>query len=163
MAWVLRIVSAGRWKGNDAAKVARDLELRKGETGLSVFWMDTPEDADRIGVLFGMYRRNKPREVDYVLIPERCLVAFRLVARPDRSLPPELADWHYEIEGMGDVEDASLVLARAILADDAKRVKHMREGEVLSLAARLVEEDPGRKDALTEEWRRALADWKPPG
>ena len=69
MAWALRIGSVGRWRGQDAAKAAKDLELRPGEEGLSVFWVEVQEDADRIGVLFGMYRRNKPREVDYIPDP----------------------------------------------------------------------------------------------
>lgn len=161
MTWVLRLASFRRWKDKDAEKAAKDLELRDQEEGLSVFKVDDPEDADRIGVLFGMYRRTKPREVDYVLIPERCLASFRLVARPDPSLPAEMGALHYEIEGMREVEGASLALARAVLADDATQVKHLREAEVLSIAATLVDEDPARKAVLSEDWLRSLAEWKP--
>ncbi len=115
-----------------------------------------------IGALFRMYLSDRPREVDYVLIPEHCITPFVLVPRPDRSVPPDLGERHYEIEGMGDVEGASLVLARAILADDSMVVEHLREGDVVRLAVKLVADEPGRNAALTGEWRQALADWKPP-
>ena len=162
MAWVLRIGRASRWKGKDAEQAAKDLEPREGETGLSTFWVDAPEDGDRIGVLFGMYCRDKPKEVDYVLFPERCVARFRLVPRPDPNLPPELSKHHHEIEGMRDVDAASLLLARAVLADGATRVKHLREGDVLRLASTIVEEDPRHTGAVSEEWRQALAEWKTP-
>jgi hypothetical protein len=68
---------------------------------------------------------------------------------------------HYEIEGMREVEGASLALALAVLADGATQVKHLREAEVLSIAATLVDEDPARITDLSEEWRRSLAEWKP--
>lgn len=157
MWWVLRVGSYGRWKGGNAEKAAKDLELREGEDGLSVFRVDDPAEADRVGVQFGMYLRGKPKEVDYVLIPEDAIAApLRLAARPDPNLPAELGERHYEIEGLRE-EGAAVALARAALASTATRISHLRETEVLRVAAELVEEKPERASFLSQAWRETLA------
>lgn len=156
MWWVLRAAVFARWKGRDVEKAAKDLRLRDDEEGLSVYRVDDPAEADRVAVLFAMYARTAPGDCDYVLIPEGCVAPFRLVPKPDTRLPAELGRLHYEIEGLRDVEGASVALARAIFEDESSHPARLREAQVLAKAAELVGEQPERAAALEPDWQDEL-------
>jgi hypothetical protein len=156
MWWLVRAAVFARWKAGDAEKAAKDLRLREDEQGLSVYRVDDRADAERVAVLFAMYARTAPGDCDYVLIPERCVAPFRVVPKPDESLPAWLGDRHYEIEGLRDVEGASVALARAIFADEESHPARLREAQVLVKAAELIEEQPDCASVLGPDWRNEL-------
>ena len=87
---------------------------------------------------------------------EGCVAPFRLVAKPDRDLPAELGDQHYEIEVLRGVEGAPVALARSILANPAMHLARLRDSQVLAMAAELVEENPERATALRPDWQSEL-------
>jgi hypothetical protein len=163
VAWLLRIGALRNWRDKNPERAARDLTLRLGETGLSVFRVEGPDDAEVVVTLASICHREKPREVEYVLIPEGALEALamlRVSHRPNHEVPALLGNCHYEIEGMRELADAALVLARAVV--DVAQPNRLREREVISIASRLAEvpevleflNKPSR-----DEWRRVLEEW----
>jgi len=60
--WLLRCGRKNRWENRRAddplhvAAAAKDLSLRPGEDGLSLFEVDDEDDCKRIATLFGVHR-----------------------------------------------------------------------------------------------------------
>jgi hypothetical protein len=158
----LRIGRQGRWTGKSphdpghVAEAARDLALRPDEEGLTIFRALDAGEAMHLARVFALTCRDRPANLDYVLIPEDCLSDVRLsvVKKPDPNLHPYLSERHYEIVGT-DVE-TSRALAARIIAHAEHQVRRLKEGEIKQLAAGLVEEDPKLQHFLREGWRHIL-------
>jgi hypothetical protein len=126
--WLLRGVRRNRWQGRSAddpahvAAAARDLSLRPGEDGLSLFRVDDEDDGRRVATLLGVYKtleRGQSDHVDYILIPSDVFAALGLsvVPVPDPALGPELAERHREAKGITDPIGVQLA---AILLDEQR-------------------------------------------
>jgi hypothetical protein len=124
--WLLRGVGKTRWldRGADdpahVAAAAKDLSLRPGEDGLSVFQVDDEEDGRRVATLLGVYKtliRGRSDHVDYILVPPEVFAGFGLsvVPVPDPSLGPELSERHREVKGITDA--ISMRLAAVLLEE----------------------------------------------
>jgi hypothetical protein len=109
---ILRVGRKGRWEGRrhdnalDVAEAAKDLQLRAGEAGLSVFEVEDADDAGRIALLYALYRRTlsagrRLDDVDYLLVPSDHFTRLGLTIRPvpDGRLFAPLSERH---RGLGD-------------------------------------------------------------
>ncbi len=122
--WLLRGVRKARWldrRADDTAHVAaaaRDLSLRPGEDGLSLFEVDDEEDGRRVATLLGVSKkltRGRSDHVDYILVPSDVFggPGLSVVPAPDPALGPELSERHREVKGITDA--ISLRLATVLL------------------------------------------------
>jgi hypothetical protein len=137
--WLLRGVRKNRWEGRGAddpahvAAAARDLSLRPGEDGLSLFRVDDEQDGRRVATLLGVYKaleRGQSDHVDYILIPSDVFATLGLsiVPVPDPALGPELSDRHREAKGITDV--ISVKLAATLLSEQRVQLGRIPRQEV---------------------------------
>jgi hypothetical protein len=137
--WLLRGVVKARWldrvAGDPAhvAAAARDLGLRPGEDGLSMFRVDDEEDGRRVATLLGAYKsliRGRSDHVDYILVFSEVFAGFGLsiVPVPDPPLGPELSGRHREVKGITDA--ISLRLAAVLLEEKRFRLGRIPRPDV---------------------------------
>jgi hypothetical protein len=141
--WLLRCGRKNRWENrlaDDAqqvAEAAKDLSLRPGEDGLSLFEVADEEDGKRIATLIGVHKTlifGRSEHVDYLLIPSDLLSNFRLnvVTVPDPELGPQLSERHREAEGI--TTEIAVDLAAAILNDGRFKVDRIKKQDVEAAA-----------------------------
>jgi hypothetical protein len=137
--WLLRGVAKNRWQDRGAddpahvAAAAKDLSLRPGEDGLSLFRVDDEEDGRQVATLLGVYKtleRGRSDHVDYLLIPSDAFATLGLsvVPVPDPVLGPELSGRHREAKGLTDA--ISLNLAAILLGEKRVRLGRIPRQEV---------------------------------
>ena len=137
--WLLRCGRRNRWENRradellDVAAAAKDLTLRPGEDGLSLFEVADEDDGKRTATLFGVHRTltlGRSEHVDYVLIPADVFGTFRLkiVTAPDPELGPHLSSRHREAKGITDA--IAVDLAAAILNDGRFKVDRVKKQDV---------------------------------
>ena len=137
--WLLRCGRKNRWENRRAddplhvAAAAKDLSLRSGEVGLSLFEVADEDDGKRIATLFGVHRTRilgRSEHVDYVLIPADLLGSSQLnvVAAPDPELGPQLSERHRE--AMGITNAIAVDLAAAILIDGRFKVDRIKKQDI---------------------------------
>jgi hypothetical protein len=159
--WLLRSARKNRWENRRAddplhvAEAAKDLSLRPGEDGLSLFEVDDEQDGHRVATLFGVHRTltlGRSDHVDYVLIPADDFARFgvTVVPVPDPDLGPVLSGRHREARGMTDA--ISLNLAAAILKEGRFKVNRIRKQDVETVAseARALEPDRGNHQSRSQ-------------
>ncbi len=143
--WLLRGVGKNRWldRGADdpahVAAAAKDLSLRPGEDGLSLFQVDDEEDGRRVATLLGVFKaleRGRSDHLDYLLIPPDVFATLGLsvVPVPDPALGPELSERHREAKGMADA--ITLQLAAILLGEKRVRLGRIARQEVDSAVRR---------------------------
>jgi len=83
--WLLRGVGRSRWQDRRAddpshiAAAAKDLSLRPGEDGLSLFRVDDEEDGRRVATLLGVHKRRvsgRSDHLDYILVPPMSSISW---------------------------------------------------------------------------------------
>ena len=137
--WLLRCGRKNRWENRRAddplhiAEAAKDLSLRPGEDGLSLFEVADEDHGKRIATLFGVHKTRilgRSEHVDYVLIPADLFGSFRLnvVTVPDPVLGPQLSDRHREVKGI--TAAIAVDLAAAILSDGRFTVDRIKRQDV---------------------------------
>jgi hypothetical protein len=137
--WLLRGVGKNRWldcRADDPAHVAaaaKDLSLRPGEDGLSLFQVDDEEDGRRVATLAGVSKaiqRGRSDHLDYLLIPSDVFAALGLnvVRVPDPALGPELSGRHREAMGITDA--ISVQFAVILLGEKRVRLGRIPRQEV---------------------------------
>jgi hypothetical protein len=137
--WLLRCARKNRWEGRRAddpshvAEAARDLSLRLGEDGLSLFEVADEEEARRVATGIGvnkMLTLGRSDHVDYLLIPsdDFARLGLIIVPEPDHRLGPELSGLHREAKGITDA--MSLKLAAAILETGHFQVNRIKKQDV---------------------------------
>jgi hypothetical protein len=144
--WLFRGVTKNRWlnrRADDSAHVdaaARDISLRPGEDGLSLYRVDDEEDGKRVGTLFGVYKkqvRGRADHVDYILIPADSFTGLGLsvLPVPDPALGPELSERHHEVRGM--TASLSRRLAAILLEEKRFQLGHVAKQDIDRAAADL--------------------------
>jgi hypothetical protein len=148
--WLLRCGRKNRWENRraddplDVAAAAKDLTLRPGEDGLSLFEVVDEDDGKRIATLFGVHRTltlGRSDHVDYILIPADLFGTFRskVVTAPDPGLGPHLSSRHRQAKGITDA--IAVDLAASILNDGRFKVDRVKKQDV---------EEAARKDPTGE-------------
>jgi hypothetical protein len=138
--WLLRGVARTRWlddrRADDpvhVAAAARDLILRPGEDGLSLFQVEDEEDGRRVATLLGVHKRSlrgHSDHVDYILVPSNDFVGFGLsvVPVPDPTLGADLSQRHREVKGITD--DISTRIATALLQEKRFRLNRINRQDI---------------------------------
>ncbi len=137
--WLLRSARKNRWenrRGDDPAHVseaAKDLTLRAGEEGLSLFEVENEEEGERVATSLGVHRTltlGRSDHVDYLLIPSETFAQLGLtvVPVPDPRLEAPLSELHREAKGITD--EISLQLAAAILKARRFQVNRIKKQDV---------------------------------
>jgi hypothetical protein len=137
--WLLRGVRKSRWENRRAedpahvAEAARDLSLRSGEDGLSLYEVEDEENGKRIATLFGVHKKlalGRSDHVDYLLIPSDYFDRFGLavIPAPDPDLGSWLSACHREAKGITD--EFSLNLAAALLEEKRFRLDRITRQDV---------------------------------
>ncbi len=137
--WLLRCARKNRWEDRRAddpshvAEAARDLSLRPGEDGLSLFEVADEEEGRRVATSIGVHKMltlGRADHVDYILIPsdDFARLGLAVVPEPDLRLGPELSALHREAKGITD--EMSLKLAAAILETGQVQVNRIKKQDV---------------------------------
>ncbi len=137
--WLLRCGRKNRWESRRAddplhvTEAAKDLTLRPGEDGLSLFEVADEDDGKRIATLFGVHRTltlGQSEHVDYVLVPADLFGSFPLnvIAAPDPELGQQLSERHREAKGI--TNEIAVDLAAAILNDGQFAVGRIKKQDV---------------------------------
>lgn len=154
---LLRIGKRGRWQGagsvaEQAAQAVKDLTLRDGEEGLSVFEVSSEDEARELAVVFGPVCRRLPDDVDYIIFDSACVDAVEGLSVVVTAGPsyPALRDSHREVRGITAASRDAL--ARSIL--EAKpTVVRIRRNDAVSAAKAAAEEDPLLLAAAKPGWK----------
>lgn len=156
--WMMHIERELRRRDTSAesvARAARDLTPRADEIGLSVYKTNTEERAGRMALLFATTVRDRPRQLDYVLIPEQCMDGLEYTHSPSSIGAPELAEQHHEILGLHDREKRES-LARRILSDDQSAFVRVREITLVTGASTLCKAEPDFRNIFSASWLNCL-------
>jgi hypothetical protein len=149
--WLLRCARRNRWEKRRAddplhvAEAAKDLSLRPGEHGLSLFEVADEVDGKRVATLFGVFRTltmGPSDHVDYLLVPADLFAGFRLnvVTAPDPELGPQLSERHREAKGITNA--IAVDLAAAILKDGRFKVDRVKKQDVEEAARKGQTDEP---------------------
>lgn len=139
--WLVRIVRLGRWKDRNLSEAVKDLTPREGELGLSVYRVADDSESDDsevtlVAILFALMR-DRPDNLDYILIPESLLISLGLEAEPvpTPETHPFLSERHYEIRGLAgdEAEETRLALARGIQTIVDFRGRRIPEKQLIEL------------------------------
>lgn len=137
--WLLRCARRNRWEDRRAddpshvAEAARDLSLRPGEDGLSLFEIADEEEGRRVATGIGVHKMltlGRSDHVDYLLIPPDVFAHLGLIVvpAPDLRLGPQLSGLHREAKGLTDA--ITLELAAAILKEGRFKLDRIRKQDV---------------------------------
>src|SRR5437763_9054392 len=137
--WLLRGVGKSRWedrRADDPSHVtaaARDLSLRRGEDGLSLFEVEDEQDGQRVATWFGVHKTFTLGRSDHVAsirIPSDDFARFGLIVvpAPDPDLGPPLSERHREAQGI--TEAISRDLAAAILEEKRFKLDRIKKQDV---------------------------------
>ena len=133
-----------------------DLISGDGEAGLSVFHVETPEEAEEVAVRFALTCRKRPAHLDYVVFPDELAKDLGLSVDhiPDDKLDPYLGSRHHEIIGL-DANKARMLAIR-ILAKEDRWVERVKERDLTEKGRACLRCDPGLSDYLKGEWPTKL-------
>jgi hypothetical protein len=138
--------------GFDLDAVAKAMTDRDGGL-ISVYAISTVEEADRIAVLHSMNGRDRPDQIDYVLIPEEWLIEAGVTAVPDTTglSHPALQSSHCELHGLTPGATCEELCKK--FRDNPSVTKRLQKKNVIDLAKAELAEEP--------EAARKLLDNKP--
>jgi hypothetical protein len=144
---LVRIGRRARWQERsagveaDVREAAKDLTLRDGETGLSVYRVSNREEARDVALGWALEKRDRDDHVDYLLVNEVSVTeTHALTAVPDEEASDSrLRMLHCELTET--VPDASRALARKLLASGLLGVERISRTDVES--ARRAARDDG--------------------
>ncbi|MFO0605568.1 MAG: hypothetical protein U0324_20470 [Polyangiales bacterium] len=133
---LLRIGTQGRWLGRraesdeDVAQAARDLTLREGEGGLSVYRVGGLEEARALALSWALEKRDRDDNADYIVFDEGLVAeTHTLEARPDEdAVDAGLRERHHEL--VEQTAGAAKLLASKLLAGSDRRVERVPKAEV---------------------------------
>lgn len=150
---LVRIGSKSRWSTTEPSseRAAKDLSLRTDEEGLSVYKVDSIENARDIAKLFAPTARKSVGKIDFVLFDESLVAAIEGLGlrKTECDLHPELSEAHHEIVGLDDQK--ACALATAVLSSSfcAERIS---ESEVIESLRSRMRRDDDFKDYVHEDW-----------
>jgi hypothetical protein len=158
MWWWRKVGSLRRWAEHVVAELdqvreaARDLQLRPGEAGLSVFAVEDAADGLQVAQYFAWTLLPKADQVTYLLIPED---TFRGIGRspepdPEVQLHPFLRERHYQVSGLTD--ELAEQMTRNILSSPERQVYRLTKRELRAALVEGVARDPRLREYLTAAW-----------
>lgn len=143
---------------DDVKKAAEDMMLRPTETGLSLYKVDTEQEAAKVAAYFVFTRRKPkaPEPIDFLLIPSQCFreVGVRPRLVPDDHLHPFLSERHCEAEGLDYA--GSIRLTKSILGNPARTVKRLKPSELVIILPDLIAEDPSLQGNIGGDWANKI-------
>jgi hypothetical protein len=164
MWWWRKVASREHWtpgaltETEALTRASKDLSLRPGEAGLSVFRVEDEPEGGRVADLFALTCMRKPQDLTYLLIPEECLRAIDGLVVSLAPMPvelcPYLSERHHLVNGL--TETRSEQIAQTVLGDSRRRVARVRWRSLKDRAPSLLHEDPTVRPFLTDGWVRAL-------
>jgi hypothetical protein len=140
--------------GSDSSTdtAVKDLSLRPGEAGLSVYKVDSLDEAVNIAKIHAPTARKKVDKIDFLLFEESIIAEVEglELRQSDSNLHPELSSVHHEICGLS-LSKARL-LAEAILSSyfDVKRIS---EADLVESVKTRIKVDEKFKDYIHQDWR----------
>lgn len=162
---LLRIAGRNRWAADrtnadreHVEDAAVDLQVRVGESGLSVFHTEGAEDARELAVRFALTCREDPRHVDYLVFSAETAERLGLIVvpAPREDLEPRLSERHHEVLGLSP--DLALRLAADILADTGRLAARVQKADLIPLGKALCESEPDLRTHLKGRWKILLGD-----
>lgn len=150
---LVRIGRKSRWLGSDSSAdtAVKDLSLRPGEAGLSVYKVDSINDAVRIAEIHAPTAWKKVNKIDFLLFEENIIAEIEglELKQVDSNLHPELSSAHHEIYGLS-LGKAHL-LAKAILGGSFD-VKRISETALVESVRSRIKVDEEFKDYIHQDW-----------
>jgi hypothetical protein len=151
---LVRIGRKGRWVGSDSSTdtAVKDLSLRPGEAGLSVYKVESLNEAVNIAKIHAPTARNKVDKIDFVLFEESIIAEVEglELRQSDSNLHPELLSAHHEIYGLSS--GRARLLAEAILGGSFD-VKRISEADLVESVKTRIKIDEKFKDYIHQDWR----------
>lgn len=150
---LVRIGRKSYWSTTEPSvdRAIKDLSLRTDEEGLSVYKVDSIDNAREIAKLFAPTARKSASKIDFILFDESLVTAVEGLGlrKTECDLHPELSEAHHEIVGLDDQK--SCALATAILSGSflAERIS---ESEVIESLRSRMQRDDDFKDYVYEDW-----------
>lgn len=155
--WLLRFGKGRNWRS--AASAIKDLKPRPRDEGLSVFKVETREEALQVCAINALvFQRGGPDDRFFVLIPETCLEQLGLSATNKRydNQPEFLNERHYEIPKASLDDNSVRRLAEQAFTMGVVRVE-VSENEIRQIA-RDFANSPDIEPFVNEAWAAALLD-----
>jgi hypothetical protein len=151
---LVRIGRKSRWVGSDSSAdtAVKDLSLRPGEAGLSVYKIESLNEAVNIAKIHAPTARNKVDKIDFILFEESIIAEVEglELRQSDSSLHPELSSVHHEIYGLNS--SRARLLAEAILGGSFD-VKRISEADLVESVKTRIKVDEKFKDYIHQDWR----------
>jgi hypothetical protein len=151
---LVRIGRKGRWVGSDSSAdtAVKDLSLRPGEAGLSVYKVESLNEAVNIAKIHAPTARNKVDKIDFILFEESIIAEVEglELRQSDSNLHPELSSVHHEIYGLSS--SRARLLAEAILGGSFD-VKRISEADLVESVKTRIKVDEKFKDYIHQDWR----------
>jgi hypothetical protein len=151
---LVRIGRKGRWVGSDSSAdtAVKDLSLRPGEAGLSVYKVESLNEAVNIAKIHAPTARNKVDKIDFILFEESIIAEVEglELRQSDSNLHPELSSVHHEIYGLSS--SRARLLAEAILGGSFD-VNRISEADLVESVKTRIKVDEKFKDYIHQDWR----------
>jgi hypothetical protein len=151
---LVRIGRKGRWLGSDSSAdtAVKDLSLRPGEAGLSVYKVDSLNEAVAIAKIHAPTARKKVDKIDFLLFEEGIIAEVEGLdlRQTDCNLHPALSSVHHEICGLS--LGKARLLAEAILGGSFD-VKRISETDLVESVRSRIKVDEKFKDYIHQDWR----------
>lgn len=151
---LVRIGRKGRWVGSDSSAdtAVKDLSLRPGEAGLSVYKIESLNEAVNIAKIHAPTARNKVDKIDFILFEESIIAEVEglELRQSDSNLHPELSSVHHEIYGLSS--SRARLLAEAILGGSFD-VNRISEADLVESVKTRIKVDEKFKDYIHQDWR----------
>ncbi len=121
---------------------------------MSVFQVADRDEARTVAILyvFTVLGLERPDNIDYLLIPNECLIGMGLVPQPvpDQRLHVFLSERHYEIGGLD--EQLSDELARQVLISPRRQARRISKAELAQQLKDLLMSDADLPRLLKGDW-----------
>ena len=150
---LVRIGRKSCWSTTDPSveRAVKDLSLRTDEEGLSVYKVNSIDNARNIAKLFAPTARKSVDKIDFILFDESLVTTIEGLdlRKTECDLHPELSEAHHEIVGLDDQK--ACALASAVLSSSfcAERIS---ESEVIESLRSRMQHDDQFKDYVYEDW-----------
>jgi hypothetical protein len=155
----VRNANAFKRQSLDVTKATAALIDRTGGD-TSVYLVSGNAEAQRVAMLFSMWIKQQPEQLDYLLIPQTWLLDCGLAAPPvpNENIPhPWLRERHCELHGL--TEQSCNLLIRKFQDFDGAATERLQQRRIAELAKTELEADPSNAAKDLIEGKQRWIDW----